>query len=850
MASARFSATSGKRRGSIRVVLTRAGRFLVVLTTLIVPARLFATDPCGQPFAGASCIVPAGPMQCYAVKPADFPRIPVTVESQFGTLTYFPRFPGRFCFPLAAADGAPPTQGQFLVGYAVRTRSRPVPGLRVTTRFGALTLDAVRPDVLLVPSAMSLTAPPDPPRAPLLDDFQCYQARTSHGAPRFAPIRGVTVADAVESVVVDLLKPTRLCTPASLDGDDAVVFDRPQLVCFRTRSASRFGELDVFTRNRFGPDEIKLIDRAELCVPTLVESPPSTTTTSAPPTTSTSTSTTVTTTTTSTTVTTTTTSTTTSSTSMPPSSTTTTTAPPSVCGDGIVDPAAGETCDDGNTVAGDCCSPTCQIDPDGTSCSDGDVCNGEEVCHAGRCETPTAPETVACRSNFAIAAVSNFRDDTVSLVNLATGTVSGTVAVGDGPWGVAVHPRGTELWITNRAGRSVSVIDLATRTVTATIAVGRVPLGIAFDSGGTRAYVASYGDDRVDVIDTATRTVVARFRVDRGPSSLILDPAGQTLYVASFGADTLSALDPASGRLLAHMRTPHKPLHLAIDADRGRLYVSNFGDGSLSVIGLVSRTVLTTVRVGRKPFGVAVDAERARAWVSNAAQSTVSAIDTAENAVVGTLPTASGPLGVAVDSAGRILVASGNAGVLSLLEPSGTVAASVVVGALPVAFGTFAGTSANDCPATAPRCADPDPGLAGHCAPEAGCEFSALPGLDALAALLDALDETIRGAPPGSIRDQDAADAVTAAIADARAALSAGGGRAPALRNALRSLVGTVRRALRTGALQRDTAFRLLDLGRRARTLLVSGTRGGAHAPRSAQRSAGLAASQPEAPSR
>jgi YVTN family beta-propeller protein/cysteine-rich repeat protein len=668
--------------------------------------------------------------------------------------------------------------------------------------------------------------------------------------PRFAPIRGVTVADAVESVVVDLLKPTRLCTPASLDGDDAVAPDRPQLVCYRTRATARFGEVDVFTRDRFGPDEITLIDRRELCVPTLVEFPPSTTTTSAPPPTSTSTSTTVTTTTsTEPLATTTTTSTTTSSpiSTLPSSTTTTTTTPPAVCGDGIVDAAAGETCDDGNTLAGDCCSPTCQIDPDGTSCSDGDVCNGEEVCHAGRCETPTVPETVACRSNFAIAAVSNFRDDTVSLVNLATDTVSVTVPVGDGPWGVAVHPRGTELWITNRAGRSVSVIDLATRTVTATIAVGRVPLGIVFDASGTRAYVASYGDNRVDVIDTATRTVAARFRVDRGPSSLILDPAGQILYVASFGADTLSALDPASGRLLAHMRTPHKPLHLAIDADRGRLYVSNFGDGSVSVIGLVSRTVLTTIRVGRKPFGVAVDADRARAWVSNAAQSTVSAIDTAEDAVVGTLPTASGPLGVAIDAAGRILVASGNAGVLSLLEPSGTVAGSVVVGAVPVAFGTFAGTIANDCPATAPRCADTDPGLTSHCAPKAGCEFSTLPGLDALAALLDALDETIRSAPPGSVRDQAAAEAITAAIADARAALSAGGARAPALRNALRSLVGTVRHALRTGALQRDTAFRLLDLGRRARTLLVPGTRGGAHAPRSAFRSVGLAASQTEA---
>src|SRR5262249_17122586 len=37
-----------------------------------------------------------------------------------------------------------------------------------------------------------------------------------------------------------------------------------------------------------------------------------------------------------------------------------------VCGDGILD--AGEQCDDGNTVAGDCCSPTCTFEAASTFC--------------------------------------------------------------------------------------------------------------------------------------------------------------------------------------------------------------------------------------------------------------------------------------------------------------------------------------------------------------------------------------------------------------------------------------------------------------------------------------------------
>lgn len=52
-------------------------------------------------------------------------------------------------------------------------------------------------------------------------------------------------------------------------------------------------------------------------------------------------------------------------------------AGPSTCGDGNHD--AGEECDDGNTLNGDCCSSTCALDTvctDGNPCTDGDTCAG------------------------------------------------------------------------------------------------------------------------------------------------------------------------------------------------------------------------------------------------------------------------------------------------------------------------------------------------------------------------------------------------------------------------------------------------------------------------------------------
>ena len=67
----------------------------------------------------------------------------------------------------------------------------------------------------------------------------------------------------------------------------------------------------------------------------------------------------------------------------------------------------------------------------------------------------------------------------VSVIDTATNTVVGTIAVGNGPIGVAVNPAGTRAYVTNEGSSNVSVIDMATNTVVATILVGGFPSAVA-----------------------------------------------------------------------------------------------------------------------------------------------------------------------------------------------------------------------------------------------------------------------------------------------------------------------------------------------------------------------------------
>ncbi len=68
---------------------------------------------------------------------------------------------------------------------------------------------------------------------------------------------------------------------------------------------------------------------------------------------------------------------------------------PCTCGNGVLD--AGEDCDDGNKSGGDCCSPGCTIEADGTACSDGSLCTNPDQCQSGTC-TGTAAPVAICRA--------------------------------------------------------------------------------------------------------------------------------------------------------------------------------------------------------------------------------------------------------------------------------------------------------------------------------------------------------------------------------------------------------------------------------------------------------------------
>ena len=288
------------------------------------------------------------------------------------------------------------------------------------------------------------------------------------------------------------------------------------------------------------------------------------------------------------------------------------------------------------------------------------------------------------------AYVGNFKDNTVSVIDTASGAVTGTLPVAAGPHGMAMTPDGKIVYISGDESSSVSVVDTATDRVTGTIEVGKTPHGLAMQPGGRVLLVAVYGEDRVAFVDTATGAIVGSVAVPK-PHTMAVRPDGKLAYVASqqpgkfalvvvdlaartaireipldkpprdpefsydgkalyftlAGVNAVQVLDPQTDRIVATVPTGASP-HIAAyfrGAPAATAVVQ--GPGELLLFDPATNAPVRTVAVGKQPHWVAASADGKRAYVTNEGSNDLSVVDLTTGQVT-TIPVGNAPRKVVV----------------------------------------------------------------------------------------------------------------------------------------------------------------------------------------------------------
>lgn len=304
--------------------------------------------------------------------------------------------------------------------------------------------------------------------------------------------------------------------------------------------------------------------------------------------------------------------------------------------------------------------------------------------------------TIAIASPYGY--VTNSESDNVSVIDIATNTVIGTIPTGDRPIGVAWSPLGTEVYVTNVNSGTVSVIDTITNTVTATIGVGTWPLGVGATPDGSRLYVSNMLSSSVSVIDTSTNMVIANIPVGGIPEGLVITPDGSKVYVPNGTGYYTSVISTATNTVIATIPTGNYAQGVAVNPDGTRVYIGNHLDHNVSVVDTSTNSIIATVANVPWPGGIVVDPTGTLVYAAGDRQVTI--IDTGTNNVIGAIPLVpSGPqipcwgLGISITPDGSsIYVAQPDQNFVSVFDTSNnSLITTIPVGLNPRAFGAFIG---------------------------------------------------------------------------------------------------------------------------------------------------------------
>src|SRR3984885_14374443 len=121
------------------------------------------------------------------------------------------------------------------------------------------------------------------------------------------------------------------------------------------------------------------------------------------------------------------------------------------------------------------------------------------------------------------------------------------IPVGAGAEGFDVSPDGKEIWVANAGDGTISIINIATKSVTQTVdATVRSANPLKFTLDGHHVLVSTLRGKDLVVLDTSTRKVIKRVAIGTGAAGIEVEPTGQRAFVACTPDNYVAVIDVAT----------------------------------------------------------------------------------------------------------------------------------------------------------------------------------------------------------------------------------------------------------------------------------------------------------------
>jgi DNA-binding beta-propeller fold protein YncE len=208
--------------------------------------------------------------------------------------------------------------------------------------------------------------------------------------------------------------------------------------------------------------------------------------------------------------------------------------------------------------------------------------------------------------------ISNGRGNSVTIFDVKTMKVLGTVPAGMNPDCIIYDPASKTAIAFNGRSSNATVIDAAAEPVAARkdpIPLDGKPEFAASDEQG-HVYVNIEDKSEVQVIDTKTMQVSDKWKLDGGeePSGMAIDPEHHHLFIGC-GNKVMAIVDTTNGKTIATVPIGQGVDACAFDPGTGEAFAS-CGDGTLTVVkeidGKFAATQTVQTRRGARTVGIDV----------------------------------------------------------------------------------------------------------------------------------------------------------------------------------------------------------------------------------------------------
>lgn len=266
--------------------------------------------------------------------------------------------------------------------------------------------------------------------------------------------------------------------------------------------------------------------------------------------------------------------------------------------------------------------------------------------------------------------------------------VTHTVPVGTGPRAIAITPDGRTAVVANQGGNTVSIIDVESGTVTHTVTVGTKPADVAVSPDGATAYIAVEGildnssSSGLRWVDLATGVITCSTLPMSFPTRVTVSPDGLFLYVYSGALGSVVAkVRESDGAVTAEYFFGTSVGSLALSPDGEHLVVSSVVGSSIG-IGIVRTSTMDPVQTMAKTFvgGRSTYSTDGRSiYITDKFQNEVVVIDTTTYAMTRWSSGGREPFGLVAASSGDIFVSNEASGTLArLISASSRITVDVV----------------------------------------------------------------------------------------------------------------------------------------------------------------------------